>query len=131
MELIAKCGNRCDLCPAYRENIRKYGEEQISAGWNKYLGFYLPPDKIECVGCHIEGYRPSEACVIRSCCAERGWQNCGYCAETDACSSLLKNMEEMERLEKLAGIIPQADYDMYFRPYQNQVVLRAVKESLR
>ena len=45
--LIARCGYRCDLCPAYWENIHGPEDQQrTSDGWFKYFGFRIPPDEI-------------------------------------------------------------------------------------
>ncbi len=49
--ILSKCGNRCDLCPAYHKNIDKFDKQKISDGWFKYHGLRKPADDIGCVGC--------------------------------------------------------------------------------
>lgn len=128
MEIIAKCGNRCDICPAYRENIAQYGAEAVSENWNRYLKFYLPADKIECAGCHAEGYRPAGDCAIRKCCVERAYDNCAACPEM-ICVKLKHNIDAMDELEKAQESIPEEIYAQYFAPYQNRNCLLKVKNE--
>ncbi|MDR3644824.1 MAG: DUF3795 domain-containing protein [Clostridia bacterium] len=125
MEIIAKCGNRCDLCPAYRGNIGKFGAQAVSDGWHKYLGFYLAPEKIACVGCINEGDRPSGDCAVRSCCADKSVENCGHC-ENAICPRLRENITAIENLEQASGDITKEAYETYFKPYHNESILKAI-----
>jgi len=51
-DLITRCGYRCNLCPAYKENIHsKEDQERTSDGWFRIFGFRIPPEKILCDGC--------------------------------------------------------------------------------
>jgi hypothetical protein len=74
--VLARCGYRCDLCPAYRENIHgpEAARQRTSDGWFKYYGFRIPPEQICCDGCRDE--RPEArhidaACPIRPCAIHR------------------------------------------------------------
>src|SRR5690242_15657433 len=72
-EILSLCGNRCDLCPAYNENIRSDADrKRISEGWLKYYGFQMPPEEIACVGCQNEGKHASPGCGVRPCAREKG-----------------------------------------------------------
>lgn len=43
-EIMGLCGYRCDLCPAYNDNINNDDNRQeISRGWKRYFGFEIPP----------------------------------------------------------------------------------------
>lgn len=42
-EVLARCGYRCDLCPAYHDNVSSDADRQrTSDGWHKYFGFRVP-----------------------------------------------------------------------------------------
>lgn len=43
-QIVARCGFRCDLCPAYEENVHGPEDRQrASDGWFKYYGLGIPP----------------------------------------------------------------------------------------
>jgi len=51
-EILARCGFRCDLCLAYKDNIENNDQRQfLSDGWHKIYRFRIPPDNIYCDGC--------------------------------------------------------------------------------
>ena len=62
-EILARCGCRCDLCLAYRENVEKEDRRKLlSDGWYKYFGFRIEPeDIVVCDGCL------SDDCLKTSC----------------------------------------------------------------
>src|SRR5512139_2022666 len=78
--LLAPCGYRCDLCPAYRENIRGPGDQRrTSDGWFKYYGFRIPPEQICCDGCldaRPEARRIDRDCPVRPCARVRATPTC-------------------------------------------------------
>ena len=47
-EIIARCGARCDLCPAYKENINRFDKQTISDSWNCYYNFRIPSEELIC-----------------------------------------------------------------------------------
>ena len=53
--LVAPCGNRCDLCPSYFPNLKKYKKSDITNGWLRYHCYEREPDSIGCVGCLNDG----------------------------------------------------------------------------
>ena len=58
--------------------------------WSTQFGFDLTPDDINCDGCltnsdRLFGY--CKSCEIRTCCQDKGLENCGYCGDF-ACDKL-------------------------------------------
>ena len=48
-DLFSKCGANCGRCPSYNENLlTDEARRRCSAGWHKYHGFRLSPEKILC-----------------------------------------------------------------------------------
>jgi hypothetical protein len=80
-----RCGYRCDLCPAYRQNIHGPEDQQrTSDGWFKYYGFRIPPEQIRCDGCldgRPEARRIDTTCPIGPCAISRGLTTCAACPD--------------------------------------------------
>lgn len=129
MEIYSICGNRCDLCPAYKGNIDRYTAEAVSEGWEKFLEYECPPEKIACVGCKNKGNHPNDYCAIRDCAMDREMKNCALCGKMP-CSHLLDNMEELDRLESTHAEIGPEEYDLYYKPYHNREVLENMKKQV-
>jgi len=85
MSNITMCGYRCDLCKAFAPNIMKNDQRnQLSTMWNKYFGFYIPPEEIYCDGCRNdkpEAKHLDSDCPVRKCVLEKGMDHCGECSE--------------------------------------------------
>jgi len=128
--MIAKCGNRCDLCPAYTENIHRYDKQEISDGWFEYLGVQIDPEELECVGCLQEGRRPSRACAIRDCAERRKMVNCGHCPDC-LCDLLKKNMQLVKEALEDHPDISKRDLALFIKPYENRPVLAKIKKGLK
>jgi hypothetical protein len=129
-EVIAKCGNRCDLCPLYRDHFDLIGPEEINGRLYKYHhgGRGTPPQYTRgCDGCMSEGFVVREGCPIRECVDGRGLRTCADC-ERLFCALLEADMGVVEgALARHAGRIPQEDYDRYFRPF----LIRSMLSRLR
>lgn len=119
-EILTRCGNRCDLCPAYRENIQpETKKREISDGWFRYFGFRIPPDQIECAGCLNKGKHPDANCPVRPC------------ADCDAfgCDKLKSRMEFVETVLPKFDAIPEKDFRIFFLPYlSRERLMRKVKQ---
>ena len=75
-EILTKCGYRCDLCPAYKENIKSEDDKiQSSKGFKRIFDFDISPQNIECVGCHNEGSHADPDCPVRPCVIENKLDN--------------------------------------------------------
>jgi hypothetical protein len=120
MEIIARCGYRCDLCPAFISNTKSFGDKKItSEKWEQYFGFYFPPEKINCPGCIGDNLTLDAGCPVKPCVIEKGLTNCAFCADF-GCDKLKTRMDALgETLNKLDEI-PEDDYQKYIRPYESR-----------
>ena len=120
--IVARCGYRCDLCPAYRGNIHGLPDRQrASDGWHKYYGFRIPPEEICCDGCLDErpgAQRIDTSCPIRPCALQRGVETCGQCPRF-GCKRFKSRAVTREWVERRFGApIPEADYRRFVLPYE-------------
>jgi hypothetical protein len=120
--VVARCGYRCDLCPAYKENIHSPEDQQrTSDGWFRYYGFRIPPEQIRCDGCREErpsAYRIDRECPVRPCVVARGIDTCGGCPRRD-CEHFKSREVTRESVEKRIGKpISTEDYRWFVLPYE-------------
>ncbi len=132
--MIARCGYQCDLCPAFKDNIRgKDDQQEVSDGWFRYYGFRIPPDSIHCDGCIVKDAddprRIDPACAVRQCAEKRGLANCAHCDEY-VCDELAEKLVDADKIAKRAGTpVPQADYARFIAPYDNRKVLEEIRKT--
>jgi hypothetical protein len=135
-EMIARCGFKCHLCLAFRENNKDYADQiRVANGWSKYFGLDVPPEKIRCNGClpHDSGGLefPAKNCPIRPCVIEGGLENCAYC-EDYPCEKLEARMSGVEEVAKrFYGTIPQEEYDNFIAPYDSRKTLDGIRKKVR
>jgi hypothetical protein len=136
--VISKCGLTCSSCPTYKENILTFADrERCSAGWAKYLGIHLSPEKIRlCDGCQT----PDEQnpvryinCYVRKCAMQNNVETCAHCSEYP-CPELIKmqlpvNVRE-EISSKLGIQIPEQDYLIFIEPYEGIKHLDQIRTTL-
>lgn len=127
--IIAKCGYRCDLCPAYKTNLKSDADKQkMCDAWAKYLGSQIPPEAIKsCAGC-LAG-DGDETCSVRPCANEKNLDNCAYC-EQFACDKLKARMNFIEEKVKDSSNIPEEDYNSFIKPFLGKEYLLKIRESL-
>ena len=128
-EILSKCGNRCDLCPAYCKNIDKFDKQKISDGWFKYHGFRKPAEDIGCAGCLNKGKHDREGCPIKGCAEKRDLKSCGCCNDL-FCDLLKSDMCVVEGALKKHGNLSQEDYDIFFKPYLIRPILMEIHKDL-
>jgi Protein of unknown function (DUF3795) len=126
--IIARCGYRCDLCPAFRENIHGPEDRQrTSDGWFTLYGFRIPPDRIGCDGCRDEradARRIDTACPVRPCAIARGIDTCAACPER-GCRDLASRAVTREWVEQRSGTrLSEEEYRRFVRPYDRSEVPR-------
>lgn len=129
-EILSRCGFRCDLCLAYRENIGKHPEnkQKLSDGWYKYFGFRIPADEIYCEGC-IDNPTLDKDCRVRPCVIEKGLQNCSQC-DSYVCEKLKERIFTYEDVrQKFGEEIPEEDYVCFIKPYENKKRLDALRKK--
>ena len=128
--IIAKCGYRCDLCPAYETNLQSDADKQrISDAWAKYCGFQVPPEQIQsCPGCIVSGADPT--CTVRPCAIEKNVENCAHC-EQFACDKLKSKLNFIEENVKVdLSEIPEDDYNLFIKLFISREYLLEIRKSL-
>ena len=127
---LAKCGYRCDLCPAYEANLKSDADKQrMSDAWEMYCGFQVPPEQIQsCPGCSISGADPT--CTVRPCAIEKGIENCAHCEEF-MCDKLKTKMNFVEENVKVnLSDIPEEDFNLFIKPFITKESLQEIRNSL-
>lgn len=138
-EIVARCGYRCGLCPAYYKNIENSEDrERVSAGWKKYVGDEVPPDEVTCPGClSCEPHQddagnplrpPDPDCPVRSCVEERGLENCAHCQEF-CCEKLDSRMNFFQKRYQSFEGIPEEDFNMFVKPYLSKDRLLRIRKA--
>ena len=90
--LIAACGLDCGKCEAYiaTQTDDQAAQLEILSRWRvDYNAPGMPAEAVICDGC-MKGNRHGGYCAeceVRTCCLERGLENCAYCADF-ACQKL-------------------------------------------
>ena len=81
-EIIAYCGLNCGECPAYIATKKdSYDElEKVAKKWSSESRSFKP-EEIYCDGCNLDKriFSWCSECPTRSCCREKGFENCAYC----------------------------------------------------
>ncbi len=106
-KIIAYCGIECSECPAYLATQKNDIKEikKITKEWSSESMSFKPED-IYCDGCTSEGkhFGWCTECPIRSCCQEKGYENCAYC-EDYFCDNLKMTFDKTpaakERLDEI------------------------------
>lgn len=133
-EILTRCGYRCDLCLAYKENIDKEDKRQLlSDGWYKLYGFRIEPNDIYCEGCIssncLKAKLIDKGCAVRPCVIERGYENCSQCDEF-ACSKLEERIVRYEELQsKFVDKIKRQEKKHFIKPYENYDRLKDLREK--
>ena len=133
-EILTRCGYRCDLCLAYRLNIKKNDRRQmLSDGWHMYYGFRISPDNIICDGC-MSGENPTlidASCPVRPCVMAQSYENCAHCGDY-VCDKLKERIADYDEIQKRHGKpIPERDYENFIKPYESKERLEKIRRELR
>lgn len=130
MEILARCGYRCDLCPAYNANINNFEDKKrTSEKWKQYFGFYFPPEKINCPGCVGDNATLDAGCPVKPCVIEKGLANCALCADF-GCDKLKTRMDALGETLNKPDEIPEDDYQKFIRPYESRKRLTKIITDL-
>jgi hypothetical protein len=131
-ELIARCGNRCDLCPLYKDNFSLADAEAVNSLLYKYhhAGEGPRPHYARgCEGCLSDGYIAREGCEIRECVSTKRLSTCADC-ERLFCGLLESDMAVLEgALRRHGAEIPREDYERYFKPFMIREALIRIRGS--
>lgn len=127
-KIVARCGYRCDLCAA-RSDDPAVRQKLIDA-WRKYYGHtQYTVENVHCGGCYSEK-RADQNCKVRPCVIAKGLENCAHCNECPCpklkalCSSPHINFVNF-------GEVPQEDYDLALRQFDNIPELMQIRAQLR
>jgi hypothetical protein len=127
---LTVCGNLCDICPAFQENIARQDERAaLSAAWKKYLDLDLAPEDIHCPGgsCCAEGLGlRHDDCRYKPCAARHGIAHCGECPDFP-CPDFDdgRKMSEEDMRLKLGGRFDLGEYDKFIRVFDNRTWVAA------
>lgn len=133
-EILTRCGYRCDLCLAYKENIEKEDKrQQLSDGWYKLYGFRIEAKDIYCEGCISDNCLKAnlidKGCPVRPCVINRRYENCSQCNEF-VCSKLKERIVKYEDLQsKRTEKIKNQERKYFIKPYENYDRLNKLRES--
>ncbi len=131
--IIAFCGYRCDLCPAFRANVHgPEDRERASDGWFKYFGFRIPPEQICCDGCcdkRPKARRIDKSCPIRPCAIARGMSTCAECPDC-GCKQFESRTVTRAWVEQRTGApVPPRDYRRFVLPYERRDFLKQARRT--
>ena len=134
--MIARCGYRCDLCPAYKENIHSPEDQQrVSDGWFKFYGFRIPPQEIQCDGCLADDSespkRIDPSCPVRPCVLAKRIENCARCDDYPCRKIESRTVEYQTVTAEYGKPIPTEEYELFVKPYENSKVLADIRSGLR
>ncbi len=130
MEILSRCGFRCDLCAAYNPNIKSFEDKKrVSAKWQQYFGFYLEPEKIGCDGCIGNSPTLDANCPVRPCLNERQLENCAYCPDFD-CEKIKPRMDALVDWQDKLDEIPKEDYELFIKPYESRKRLTEIRKKI-
>ena len=139
---FSKCGARCSRCPAYRENVKSYEDQQCcSDGWHKYLGARLNPDRCYCDGCQTpDDEHPTlvigkYGCNVRKCAVKNGVETCAHCSVYPclAVQTMFSfDAGSRERIAaRLGSPVPEDEYLAFIEPYELHRHLDEIRTALR
>lgn len=130
------CGYRCDICPAFRENVASDEDRQrTSDGWFKYYGFRIPAEDVYCDGCLADDSgnprRIDPECDVRACAMEKGLSNCAHCSDY-ICEKLSKKIQNPSKIvQRAGGSIPREDFERFIKPYDSAKILADIRKKVR
>jgi len=127
---IAKCGYRCDLCPAFKPELTEADKIDFCRALEQYYECKLTPDKIgSCTGCQLSEMANDPECPIFPCAQAKGYQTCAECDDF-GCDKLKQRMDVVEEMMQKHKNIPPEDYEKYFKPFLCRETLMEIRDRL-
>jgi hypothetical protein len=127
-KIVARCGYRCDLCAARSDDPAV--RQKLVDAWRKYYGHtQYTVENVQCGGCYSEKLA-DRTCKVRPCVIAKGIENCAHCDQCPCaklkplCSSPHINFVNF-------GEVPQEDYDLAMRQFDNVPELMRIRAQLR
>ena len=126
---LGRCGYRCDLCAARSDDAGL--RQKMVDGWRKYWGHErYTAENVRCDGCLAQGRLADTNCEVRPCAIERNVPNCAYC-EAFPCEKLKKLMSSPHFNLVRFGEVPEEDYKLCLRQFDNVPELLAIRAEVR
>ncbi|MDH4272221.1 MAG: DUF3795 domain-containing protein [Candidatus Aminicenantes bacterium] len=135
-DIIGRCGYKCGLCLAYRENIKSDADrKRFRDGLLKYYRYRLSLQDCYCDGCLADDRKNptllTPNCRVRPCVVKRRLDNCASC-DRYPCRTLEKKfIDGKQVVKKYDAPIPKKDYDRFVGPYENKKRLDAIRKKLK
>jgi|GEM_PF-722215 len=135
-EILSHCGDRCDLCLAYRPNVEKQDERRyLHDNWKVYFELEIPVEKLICDGCLADGddaTRIDSNCPVRPCAIGQGFEHCGQCDAFPCDKFELRRGHSLEQARKAAGAhFSMSAYRRCVLPYDNFGRLSGLRKDAR
>lgn len=138
---LAKCGCDCENCPTSKNKLTSVEiRKKCSAGWEKYLGIKLSPEKLRaCDGCSIPDSKRKTIylnCKIRKCAVINDMDNCAYC-KAFPCDELLNahSVQKISGIEdficKTGNDISVSDFEFFVKPYMGLHHLGLLRKNIK
>ena len=129
--IIAKCGIRCDLCPAYEANLKsEQDKHRMCTAFAKYFDYQIKPEEVEsCKGCVAATVSPHKDCAVFPCAQAKGVVNCAHC-EDFACEEIKKQMDGIQDCLDKHDDIPEEDFRRYIKPFFSKDTLMEIRKSM-
>lgn len=134
MAILSRCGYRCDLCQAYKENIAAQDQRRrVQALWGKYYGIEADAEDIGCDGClsaKADAELADSNCPVRPCAIAKGVAHCGQCPNYP-CGHIRTRigLSAAAAREKLGDAFNQEEFDQFLLAYDNQPGLDAAAKE--
>ena len=129
-EIITRCGYRCDLCLAYKDNIETDDQREfLSDTWYKIYGFRILAQEIYCEGC-ISCDTPKlidNKCPVRPCVIEKGLENCSQCQDYPC--ELFNQRKVTNEIFSKGKNLSSKEYSKCIKPYENQKRLDELRKN--
>lgn len=132
-EILTRCGYRCDLCLAYKDNIEKEDRRALlKEGWYRIFGIEISLEDIYCEGCischHDQVKLIDSGCQVRPCVINKGYENCSQCSEFP-CEILETRLVRYDDLIKNGKQISRSDRKNAVKAYENYDRLCQLREQ--
>lgn len=129
-EILTRCGYRCDLCLAYKDNIETDDQREfLSDTWYKIYGFRILAQEIYCEGC-ISCDTPKlidNKCPVRPCVIEKGLENCSQCQDYPC--ELFNQRKVTNEIFSKGKNLSSKEYSKCIKPYENQKRLDELRKN--
>jgi hypothetical protein len=129
-EILSYCGYRCDLCPAYYENLTSDEDrKRVRDDWAGYYDYAVEPGEVDCKGCKAGLRDGNPDCKVRPCAMAKGLAICSECTEF-GCDKIRKQWEAIRPIAAKHGrSMSPEDYERYIRPYLSEERLRNLRKK--